>query len=171
MIHHAWTTPLFLKINNLVGRWSFVDGYMKFSAQYLLFLLGGILLYQWWNTDVLFSRVSLFVLLFVLSISMSYAIALVWERPRPIRQLPHIKTLIPTLGTWKSFPSDHTISATLIAYGAYLSFSGWLLLVCCSCAVSVACSRVWVGVHYPRDILGGCLLALSVIGMVHMYMS
>ncbi len=167
----AWTTPLFLTVNNYIGRWSVIDNGMRLAAHYLLFVLMGILLYQWWNTEVLFSRIILFGVMLVTSLGISYAIALIWYMPRPVRQLLGIKTLIHTMGTWKSFPSDHTISATLVAYGAFLSFSGWFLVLFVFLAALVAVSRVWVGAHYPRDILGGALVAGAVILVVQLFLS
>lgn len=166
----AWTTTLFLKVNTYIGRWPLIDKGMTFAAHYLLFVLMAILVYEWWRTDVLLSQVVVFVALFGASFGISYAIALIWYRPRPVQELIGITILIKTLGTWKSFPSDHTISATLVAYGAFLTFSGVPLVVFCVLAASIAVSRVWVGVHYPRDILGGFLVASCVIGIAQLFL-
>ncbi len=167
----AWTTQLFLKTNTYIGRWPFVDSFMKFAAQYLLFLLVAILLYHWWMDGVFFSQSILFAVITVTSLSISYAVALIWYRPRPSQELADIKTLINTFGTWKSFPSDHTIAATIVAYGGLLTFSGWFLAIFIVCASFVALSRVWVGVHYPRDILGGAVLAGIVLAGAHYFLS
>ena len=66
-----------------------------------------------------------------------------------------------------SFPSGHTANAT-IAYGvlavligrtglpAPVRVTAWLLLGGIVAAVGV--SRIWLGVHYPSDVVGGWLL-------------
>ncbi len=66
-----------------------------------------------------------------------------------------------------SFPSGHTANAT-IAYGVLAVLIGriglpapvrlvaWLLLG--GIVVAVGLSRVWLGVHYPSDVVGGWLL-------------
>jgi undecaprenyl-diphosphatase len=66
-----------------------------------------------------------------------------------------------------SFPSGHTANST-IAYGVLAVLIGrlalpapvrimaWLLLG--GIVVAVGLSRVWLGVHYPSDVVGGWLL-------------
>lgn len=60
-----------------------------------------------------------------------------------------------------SFPSRHTASAAIIALTAarlspVLGAAGLLL------ALAVGITRILAGLHFPRDILGGFLLALAV---------
>ena len=167
----AWTAQLFLKIHAHVGKYPMFDRLMIYTAHYLLIVLVFVLVYEWWHTGMFASRVTLFGALFVAAFAVSYTIALIWYRPRPALQLHGIKTRIKTLGTWKSFPSDHTIAATLLAYGAFLTFSGWALTVFCMLAALVAMSRVWVGVHYPRDIFGGIAIAGIIVAIAEKFLS
>jgi undecaprenyl-diphosphatase len=69
-----------------------------------------------------------------------------------------------------SFPSGHTTTATLFAaacVGALLgrvrSRGGRIALigVAAAFALGVGWSRVWLGVHWPTDVLGGLALALA----------
>jgi membrane-associated phospholipid phosphatase len=74
--------------------------------------------------------------------------------------------------TGRSFPSGHAVFAgvffgmlaLLIARGAP-GRSAWLrtlgVLTCFTLALLVAASRVWLGVHYPTDVIGGLLLGLG----------
>ncbi len=159
----AWSSQLFLRINRLVGRSRPFDIFMIFCAHYVIWVLFIFLLLWWWAVGTLFASASLFAGMFASMIALSYIIALIHPRARPVRQLTGVKTLIHTFGTWKSFPSDHTIGATLLAYGGYMSFVGLVRVEFIFVCALVALGRVWVGVHYPRDILGGFLVASVVI--------
>jgi undecaprenyl-diphosphatase len=69
-----------------------------------------------------------------------------------------------------SFPSGHAASAVAAAVTlARLWPNGrlvlWLL------AVLVAVSRIYVGVHYPLDVLGGAVLGLACAWVAHRVMT
>jgi undecaprenyl-diphosphatase len=72
-----------------------------------------------------------------------------------------------------SFPSGHAMSATII-YGtvAYLAarlqprrWARWTTLIVAAIAILLICtSRVYLGVHYPSDILAGIVVGLAWAG-------
>ena len=158
-----WTASLFLKINALVGRFPLVDRMMIFCAHYLMWGLAAIMFFAWVKEGSIHPLAWQVALMWIVAFALSNAIAVWWPHPRPIRVQQGITVLIKTLGTWKSFPSDHTIAATLLAYAAAMTFQSTVhvALYVCACA-SIAIGRVWVGVHYPRDIIGGFLLATGI---------
>ncbi len=88
-------------------------------------------------------------------------------RPRPCHIMESIHLLVPC-GSGKSMPSSHAANA----FGQALLFSlhypkvRWHLL---ALATVIAVSRVFVGVHYPGDILGGMILG-GLIGLGFAYL-
>jgi undecaprenyl-diphosphatase len=67
-----------------------------------------------------------------------------------------------------SLPSDHATAAFTIAIatGAFLNRWWGVLLAVCATVIGVA--RVWVGVHYPGDILAALLIAAAAVTVTHL---
>lgn len=165
-MRQSWSTTLFLQINARVGKWTLLDRLLIFCAHYLVGVLLLVLLISWIREGTIFFESIRLAVEIIAAMSISYMFAFLWKHPRPIMQLPNIRVLIRTLGTWKSFPSDHTIVATIFAYSALGTFSPLPLSLFVLACISVAFARIWVGVHYPRDIVGGFLVASSVLGLM-----
>ncbi len=92
----------------------------------------------------------------------SHLIKSLVERPRPCHilngspVLEHIRLLV-DCGSGKSFPSSHAVNsfagATLLSF--YYRQWSWIFLFYASV---VSFSRVYVGVHYPSDVVGGAIV-------------
>ena len=75
------------------------------------------------------------------------------RRPRPFLEIPSLEPLIkPPKGF--SFPSGHTTLAFAVAFIAYRILPKRYSIPALCMAVLVAFSRLYMGVHYPTDILG-----------------
>ena len=89
------------------------------------------------------------------------------RRPRPFARDSRIQAWIPPLDEF-SFPSGHTLHAvsfSVVACSFYPAL-GWLLL---PFSLSVAASRVVLGVHYPSDVLAATGIGL-LLGIGNLWM-
>jgi len=79
-------------------------------------------------------------------------------RPRPYDMLPWLQPLIPPLADF-SFPSGHASSSFAAAVALALAGPGkkWAIPAF-TLALLICFSRMYVGVHYPSDVLGGLLI-------------
>ena len=160
----SWSHKLFFKANELVGRSSKLDGTIKFWAEYTIFLLGFVVLISFWFgrdlPDFLWISFRTGIALAV-GLAISFTIAYIWPHHRPKVEFPEINEIITPLSHWKSLPSDHSLVAWILT-GAFLFFTNFGLVFNISIiavAVIICVARVLAGVHYPRDILAGTLLA------------
>jgi len=86
----------------------------------------------------------------------SHVIKPLVQRPRPCQVLSDVRTPA-GCGPAYSFPSSHAANSAGLMTLLALSYPVWTP-VAASIALAVGLSRVYVGVHYPSDVLGGFLL-------------
>lgn len=150
---------LFKTINGLAGRWQELDFLGVFLSDYLgYFLIASLLLlfllrfHKFWRA-VLGSLLSALLARLVLT----NIIYWFWARPRPFEVMEEVKMLVEDPGN-PSFPSGHAAFYFAIAFFLFyknknagaLFFTGALLM---------GLARVFAGVHWSSDILGGMVVA------------
>lgn len=60
------------------------------------------------------------------------------------------------------FPSGHAqVSSGFWGYMGFRTKNTWLIIACAIAIVSVSLSRIYLGVHYAGDVLGGIIFGLS----------
>jgi undecaprenyl-diphosphatase len=161
-------------LNQFAGRSYALDALVLLASSYM-FRVTGILALLWWawfretgdrsrTREILAS--GMVACLFSLAIARALALSLPF-RQRPLRE-PSLHFVLPfgespnALMGWSSFPSDHaalyfTLATCLcfVSRPAGAAAIAWAILV-------MALPRIYLGLHYPTDILGGMLLGVAV---------
>lgn len=95
----------------------------------------------------------------------------VFRRPRPSLSMPGIAARFDAPGQTDykySFPSGHTAVAFAMASSWSLSHPRWHVVApSLVWAAGTGLSRVWMGDHYPSDVLAGALLGTAIGWSVH----
>jgi len=99
-------------------------------------------------------------LLFMLLIGAGYLAKELVFRTRPYNLLEGVRLLVPVEAD-SSFPSGHTLIVAGGTVVALLKLRRWQATLLTIEAALVAISRIYVGVHYPTDIIGGALLGVG----------
>ncbi|MCA9948065.1 MAG: phosphatase PAP2 family protein [Anaerolineales bacterium] len=158
----AWDTTLMLGIHSLSQPWlNKVFWLITQTAGPLIVVLVAITaVWFWWHDEK--TTALLFIVSFVGTFLLNSLLKFIFARPRP--------DLFPPLVVEHSysFPSGHTMSA--IAYFGLLALvlwqkghRGWAILAG-AWGPLVALSRVYLGAHYPSDVLAS--LAIGTIWLV-----
>lgn len=157
-------------INGPAGAHPALDAVMKGLAAgaeiAFLVLVAGWFLWGWYRRQARDREGAIAALLAAAgALAVNQLIAAAWARPRPF--IAHPGTVHVLLGHSNdpSFPSDHATAAFAIA-GVLLSVHRRAGIAALAVAACVAYARVYVGDHYPGDVVAGAVIGLAVALLV-----
>ncbi len=148
---------LFQIVNQFAGKWHLIDTLMVAIAKFGPLLFAIPLLYLWFKKGNEGKQVAILsVISFAAALLINQIIGHIYFRPRPF-VFHDVNLLIVKSSSDPSFPSDHVTFSFAIASLVWLwnKRIGTLSIIL---GFIIALSRVFVGVHYPFDVLGGALI-------------
>lgn len=152
-------TFIFQKINGLANNSKILDFIGIFFADYFLYISVAILIiFLFWKKHRLMVLSSV-VSVFLSRIVITEPIKILIHRARPYIILDTAKKIITENSDFKSFPSGHAAIIFAIATAVYF-FNKKLGIFFFISAVLVGIARIFVGVHWPTDILGGAIIGI-----------
>lgn len=162
-------------VNSFVHRWFAVDATFAMIATNTLFSGGVIAALIWWawfrpstnlSEDREFLSFGMFASVLAVVVARTFAV-LTPYRERPIHR-PELHLRIPymynesTTIHWSSFPSDHSAMFCALAVALYLVSRRTGIAALCYVFLFINLPRLYMGFHYPTDILVGTLIGVAV---------
>lgn len=159
----------FRDVNDFARATPWLHGTARAYASYGLVLFAALLLAGWWSARGRNDRGSLVAALWaplgmLLALALNQPLGQAVGETRPYAVLPHVLVLVHRTTDF-SFPSDHAVMAGAVAAGVLLA-NRRIGVVAVAAALLMAATRVYVGAHYPGDVLAGLALGalVTVVG-------
>nr|WP_243639833.1 phosphatase PAP2 family protein [Streptacidiphilus pinicola] len=144
-----------------------LDDVVSFYATLGLGVFALLMVWGWWQARQARSAAAMATALavpvaVVLAYVMNDVLKSVFTEVRPCQAIAHTVTLqpCPGVGDW-SFPSNHSTIAAASAAALWV-LDRRLGIIAAVLALFMAFSRVWVGAHYPHDVVVGLLVGTLV---------
>ena len=162
---------LFRLINGLAGQWQALDEFFRFFANDYIVptVIVALLVVCWFRGEARWRQVVLQALLALLvANAIVKACNFIWFRPRPFTY--HDVNMLFYYPSDSSFPSNSAAAVWSMAGAIWLAQrANRLGQVALLLAALMGFSRIWVGVHYPFDIVGGAAVGMIAASLVQRY--
>ncbi|MBI4220039.1 MAG: phosphatase PAP2 family protein [Chloroflexi bacterium] len=163
---------ILLWLNGLAGNTPVLDGFMRlFASDFLVPMLGVLsLVGLWFAGRTPAQRERFQITLFAGAAAVGFAnlavviVNLIWERPRPFNAMPEQVNLLFYPSTDPSFPANPAAVGFAAATAVCLA-SKKLGLLLAIAATTQAVARVYVGVFYPTDVIGGAVVGMAIVAL------
>lgn len=150
-INQGWANPFFDKMMPFITQ---VDSWL------LLYLLGFYILFFRAGREGRVAAIALILTIIATDQLNSSVLKELFGRIRPCHELGDLRLLV-NCGGGKSMPSSHAANnfAAAVVLVSFFRREAFVLFLVASL---MALSRVYVGVHYPFDIIAGAIVGASV---------
>jgi undecaprenyl-diphosphatase len=152
-------------INGMAGHVGLLDDIMKLAAKDLVFVVVPLILLLWFLPGAragraLRQRVAFVaVVAAVLALAAGMVAGQLYSDSRPFVSEPGVTRLLISHSADNGFPSDHALVSFAVAGGLFAW--RWMAgLAAAIVATFIGIARIFVGVHWPLDIVGGAMIGL-----------
>lgn len=150
---------IFNSINRFAGSNAVLDKIGILTAEYLPLIFILVLVFLWFRNKEYKNSVLYCVYSAILGLSLNFLITLFYFHPRPF--MDKIGVLLIKHAPETSFPSDHATFMFSVAFMLlYFKNTRTTGVILSAIAMIGGTARVFVGVHYPFDIIGSILVAM-----------
>ena len=163
--------------NQFAHRWHLFDEIVVFFSNSDLMKGGVVLACLWWvwfhrSQDPRLSRSYLLTALLGSVVALIFARILAHALPLRVRPLldPSLHFRPPAglpdqsnWTIWSSFPSDHAALFCALLTGIWLAWRPAGIVLMFYVIIAILFPRIYIGIHYPTDILAGAALGISCV--------
>lgn len=161
----------FLSVNSFARHTPWLHEPMRLFAQYGVVLFAVLLLVSFWlarREDTRSVAAALWAPVgAALALGLAQPVSHYFAAPRPYTVYPHALVLVARSADY-TFPSDHATMAGAVAVGIAVTHrrARPIVVTAVVAALLMAGARVYVGAHFPRDVIVGLVFGgvVSIVG-------